>query len=91
MTKIASLNLTPTVPQWESNRNRSRNVQFSAITFLALKDITAVSWFAAGLAEGHGALSTRALGLRAGTEVASALGRYGGAATTRWCVTLGQD
>lgn len=87
------MNLTPTVlcyPQWEPNRNRLCTVQFRAITFLALKDITAVSWLAAGLAERHGTLSTRALGLMAGTEVTSALGRYGGAATSRGCVTLGQ-
>lgn len=66
-------------------------MQFSAITFLALEDIAAVSWLTAGLAERHGALSARALGLVAGTEVASALGRYGGAATSRGRVTLGQD
>lgn len=65
-------------------------MQFRAITFLALKDITAVSWLAAGLAEWHGTLSTWALGLMAGTEVTSALGQYGGAATSRGRVTLGQ-
>lgn len=83
--------LCPCCTSWETNRNRLHGVQFSVITFLAFKDITAVSWLAAGLAEGHGALSTWALGLRAGMEVTSALGRYGGAATTRWRVTLGQD
>lgn len=67
-------------------------VQLSAvITFLALKDITAVSWPTAGLAERHGPLSARALGLVAGAEVASALGRDGGAAASRGRVALGQD
>lgn len=59
--------------------------------FLALKDIAAVSWVTAGLAEWNGVLSTRALGLVAGTEVTSALGWYGGAATSRGRVALGQD
>lgn len=69
-----------------------RIVQFSVvITFLALKDITAVSWLTAGLAERHGPLSARALGLVAGAEVASALGRYGGTAASRGSVALGQD
>lgn len=67
------------------------SVQFSAITFLAFKDITAVSWLTAGLAERYGALSAWALGLVAGTEVASALGRDGGAAASRGRVALGQD
>lgn len=66
-------------------------MQCSVITFLALKDITAVSWLAAGLAERHGALPARTLGLAAGAEVASALGRYGGAAASRGRVTLGED
>ena len=66
-------------------------MRFSAITFLALKDVTAVSWLTAGLAERHGALSARALGFVAGTEVASALGRYGRAAPSRGRVALGQD
>lgn len=60
------------------------------ITFLALEGVTAVSRLAAGLAEGDGALSTRALGLPAATEVAGAAGRDGGAAATRGGVTLGQ-
>lgn len=89
------MNLTPTVPLLppvgDQSKNRLRSVQLSAITFLALKDITAVSWLAAGLAEWHGALSVRALGLGAGTEVTSALGQYGGAATSRGRVTLGED
>lgn len=83
--------LCPCCPQWETNWNRLRRVQCSAITFLALKDITAVSWLAAGLADSHGSLSARALRFRAGMEVAGALWRNRGAATRRWCVTLGQD
>lgn len=66
-------------------------MQLGAITFLALKDVAAVSRLTAGLAEKHGTLSTRALGLVAGTEVTGALGRYGGAAASRGRVTLGQD
>lgn len=46
---------------------------------------------AAGLAEKHGTLSTWALGLAAGTEIAGAAGRDGGAAATWGGVTLGQD
>lgn len=61
------------------------------ITFLAIEDIAAVSWLAAGLAEGHGTLPTWALGLRAGMKVTSALRRNGWAATTWWRVALGQD
>lgn len=61
------------------------------ITFLALKGATAVSRLAAGLAERHGTLSARALGLAAGTEVAGAAGRDGRAAATWGGVTLGQD
>lgn len=90
-----AMNLTPTVPflppVGDQSKNRSCSVLLSVITFLALKDITAVSWLTAGLAEWHGALSARALGLVAGTEVTSALGQYGGAATSRGRVTLGED
>lgn len=60
------------------------------ITFLALKDITAVSWLTAGLADWNGALAAWTLGLVAGTGVTSALGRYGRAATSRGRVTLCQ-
>lgn len=63
-------------------------MHFGSITFLALKDITAVSWLTAGLADRYGTLSARALGLVAGMKVTSALGWYGGAATKRGCVTL---
>lgn len=66
-------------------------VHFSAITFPALIDITAVSWPTAGLTEWNEVLSTRAVGLLASTKVTSALGWYGRAATSRGCVTLGQD
>lgn len=61
------------------------------ITFLALKGVAAVSRLAAGLAERHCTLSTRALGLAAGTEVAGAAGRDGGAAATWGGVTPSQD
>lgn len=63
----------------------------SNLTFLTLKDVTAVSRTTAGLAGGYGTLPTRALGLVAGTEVAGALGWYGGTATIWGGVTLGQD
>lgn len=63
----------------------------SEITFLTLVDITAVSWLTAGLTKWNGVLFARALGLVAGTEVASALGWYGGAAFSRRLVALGED
>lgn len=66
------------------------NLQGAEITFLALKGIAAVSRLAAGLAERHGTLSTRALGLVAGAEVAGAAGRDGGAAAIWGGVTPGQ-
>lgn len=62
-----------------------------AITFLALEDVAAVSRLPAGLAEDHRTLSARALGLVAGTEVTSALGRYGRAAASRGGVALSGD
>lgn len=60
-------------------------------TFLALRDITAVSWLTTGLADWHRALSTWTLGLMAGAEVTGALRWYGGAAASRGGVTFGQD
>lgn len=92
--------LTPTVPVLPPPlfsppsggpiRGRLR-ARFSAITFLALEDVTAVSRPPAGLAERYNAPTARALGLVAGTQVASALWQYGGAASGRRGVTLGQD
>lgn len=67
------------------------SVKLSALTLLALKDIAAVSWLTAGLTKQNGVLSTWTLWLVAGTEVTSALGWYGGAATSRGDVHLGQN
>lgn len=61
------------------------------ITFLTIIDVTTVPRSTAGLAERNGALSARAVGLVAGTEVTGALGCYRGAATVWGGVTLGQD
>lgn len=66
-------------------------VHFSAITFLALVNIAAVSRLTTGMGEWNEVLSARAVWRLAGTEVTSALWRYGRAATSRGCVTLGQD
>lgn len=60
------------------------------ITFLAFKDITAVSWLTAGRADCSSALAAWTLELGAGTGVTSALGWYGRAAASRGRVALGQ-
>lgn len=64
---------------------------FSGITFLALKDVTAVSWPTASQTDQNSVLAAWTVGFVASTEITCALGRHGGAAPSRGCVALGQD